>query len=606
LNKTLILAVATMMALFFAAQIAERHQAVESCACDQAITKISAIQGSGEKSPLVGKTVTVSAVVTGDYQAVGELDGFFVQEEDHDADSDPNTSEGIFVYDNAVDHDVRVGDLVCVTGAVAEYKGLTEIKNVSQVAVCKTAALPRAVAVSLPMSDTSDFESVEGMRVVFTQTLTVSDTYGLGRYGEVTLSNGRLFSPTEGAAPGAPAQAAMRANVLNRILLDDGSSGQNPDHIIYPTPGLSAVNPLRCGDTVHDLRGIMTYSYDSYCIEPCLGTSSPEFIRTNPRPTSPPTVGGSLRVATINADNYFNGDGCGGGFPTTRGAAKLVDFERQRDKLIKVLVGLDADIIGIAEIENDGYGPTSAIHDLVSGMNAAAPVGTSYAYIDPVVAMGTDEITVGLVYRLQTVSPKGDAAALPMGELPELSRPPLAQTFVDRQSGAELTVVVDHLKSKSTSSAHGPDRDQGEGQGCWNRNRTEAATALMTWLETDPTGAHSANVLIIGDLNSYTYEDPIAVIASDGYTDLIPHFSERPSYTYIYQGESGALDHALASSALLPHVTGAAVWHIDADEAAALGYTSAYKSSEQVESLYRNDPYRASDHDPIVIGLDLE
>jgi predicted extracellular nuclease len=604
LNKTLIVALAAALALLLVSQLLPPQHQVATCPCTGEITKIHDIQGSGEKSPLAGKTVTVEAVVTGDFDETGGLGGFFLQEEDRDADSDPDTSEGIFVYATTSTTNVEMGNLVCLTGTVTEYKGLTEIKNVTEIEVCGSTDLPSSVSITLPVRSDVALKQAEGMRVVLPQKLTVTDTYGLGCYGEITLSNGRLFNPTEVAAPGEPAQAVMARNALNRIVLDDGSAAQNPDPIIYPTGGLTASRPLRDGDTVIGVQGVLTYSYGEYLVEP---TAMPTFISTNLREPTALAVEANLRVASFNLENYFNGDGCGEGFPTARGAATLTDFERQRDKLVKALVGLKADIIGLMEIENDGFGPQSALYDIVRGMNAAAPIGTSYAFVAPSVdQLGTDEITVALVYCTQTVKPVGNPATMLMSDLPEMSRPPLAQTFVERATGAELTVVANHFKSKSTSSAHGPDRDQGDGQGCWNRNRTQAASALLTWLATDPTGADDPDVLIIGDLNSYTHEDPITTLTDGGYTDLMSHFSKGPEYTYVYMGEAGALDHALGSATLVSQVKGVVVWHIDADEAPVLGYSSSYKSKEQVEWLYRNDPYRASDHDPLIIGIDLK
>jgi len=601
LNRILIVALAAALALLLVTQLLPQKHETVPCPCAGTITKIHDIQGSDDKSPLVGKAVTVEAVVIGNFDRLG---GFFLQEEDRDADSDPNTSEGVFVYATNATVNVERGDLVCVTGTVTEYEGLTEIKNVTEIDVCESVALPTAVSITLPIKSESALESAEGMRVLLPQKLTVTDTYGLGRYGEITLSNGRLFSPTEVAAPGEPAQAVMARNALNRIVLDDGSAAQNPNPIIYPAPGLTARHSLRAGDTAIGVQGILTYSYGEYMVEP---TAMPTFLSTNPRQLTAPTVNGNLRVASFNVQNYFNGDGCGEGFPTARGAATLTDFERQRDKLVKALVGLNADIIGLMEIENDGFGPQSAIYDIVRGMNAAAPIGTSYAFVSPSVdQLGTDAITVALVYRTQSVKTVGDSATMPMSDLPEMNRPPLAQTFVDKTNGAELTIVANHFKSKSTSSAHGPDRDQGDGQGCWNRNRTQAASALLTWLATNPTASDDPDVLIIGDLNCYTREDPITTLAAGGYTDVMSHFSKGPEYTYVYKAEAGALDHVLASSTLLAQVRGATVWHIDADEPSVLGYSSSYKSKEQVESLYRNDPYRASDHDPIIIGIDLK
>ena len=568
------------------------------CTCGGAITRIHAIQGTGEVSPLVNKQVTVSAVVVGSFPG---LNGFFVEEENSDADSNPATSEGLFVYDPAAVRTVNRGTRVCVTGTVTESYGMTELRHVTQLRVCGPAPLPTPVTITLPLPAPDALKQVEGMRVFLPQRLTVADTYQLGRYGEVTLSNGRLFSPTEIAAPGKAATAVRVHNAHDRIVLDDGSAVENPDPIIYPAPALTATNTLRDGDMVTGLHGVITYEYGAYLVEP---TVVPQFIFTNPRPADPPTVGGSLRVASFNVENYFNGDGCGTGFPTARGARSLVDFERQQDKLVKALVGLHADVIGLAEIENDGYGPGSAIHSLVAGMNAAAPIGTSYDYVRfSGNQLGTDAITCAIVYRTQTVAPVGKAATDP--NFPALNRPPLAQTFVQKKTGAEFTVVMNHFKSKLPRGAAGLDADQGDGQGAWNHTRTAAAQELLTWLATDPTGSKDPDILILGDLNAYTHEDPVTTITAAGYTDLVYKFNDR-DYTYVYKGEAGCLDHAFASSSLAGQVTGAAVWHIDADEPPILGYKTAYKAADQVTSLYRNDPYRSSDHDPIIVGLNLK
>jgi uncharacterized protein len=573
------------------------------CPCPHDPTPIHAIQGAGATSPLVGKTVTVQGVVTGDFQGRFRLGGFFVESAAADADANPKTSEGLFVYTSRTPVSVKPGDVVCVTGTVAESRGLTELRSVSTVQTCGTAPEPAPIVIRLPLSKGETLEPLEGMRVAFSQTLTVSDTYDLGRYGEVTLSNGRLFVPTQIAAPGKDAVAIAAQNARDQVVLDDGSSVENPDPIVYPAPGLTARHTLRCGDTVQDLQGIISQGVSGYLIEP---TSTPAFAPTNPRTPEPSPVGGTLRIATFNVENYFNGDGCGSGFPTSRGAFTADDFQRQRDKLIKAIVAMAPDIIGLEEIENNGYYATGALHDLVAGLNAAAPIGTTYAYIAPNRdKLGDDEIAVALVYRVESVSPVGQAVSISQALFPENDRLPLAQTFRDLANGKELTIVVNHLKAKSSSGAIGANADQNDGQGAWNPNRVEAVKALLTWLATDPTGTNCPNVLIVGDMNAYTREDPITALTAAGYTDLVSAFDGPEAYTYVYQGEAGCLDHALASAALLPKVTGATIWHIDADEPPVLGYASQYKASDQVDRLYLNDPYRSSDHDPIVIGVDL-
>lgn len=574
-----------------------------TCACASVPTPIHAVQGTAAMSPMIGKIVTVRGVVIGDFQGSNRLGGFFVEAPRADADSNPATSEGLYISTSGAPADVAQGDLVCVTGTVAERGGLTELRDVSAIQTCGTVALPPPVMLALPLTKDESLEAVEGMRVEIPETLTVSDVYSLGRYGEVTLSNGRLMIPTQVASPGKVATIVAAENTRNQIVLDDGSSVENPDPIIYPAAQLTATHTLRCGDTVQDLCGVIDQGSSGYRIEP---TASPVFLPTNPRTPAPDAVGGTLRIATFNLENYFNGDGCGSGFPTTRGALTAADFARQRDKLVKAIIAMAPDILGLEEVENDGYYANSSLHDLVAGLNAAAPIGTSYAYVAPNRdALGDDQIAVALVYRVQTVLPVGPAVTVSQAVFPENNRLPLAQTFRDRASGEEVTVVVNHLKAKSSSGAIGENADQNDGQGAWNQSRVQAVKALLTWLATDPTGTSTPNTVILGDMNAYTREDPIATLAAAGYTDLVESYGGRDSYTYVYEAEAGCLDHALASAALLAKVTGATVWHINADEPPALGYATQYKAPDQVDRLYRNDPYRSSDHDPILIGLNL-
>lgn len=566
---------------------------------------IHEVQGSASASPLVGSLVTIQGVVTADFQGTGSFSGFYVQEEDADADTDASTSEGIFVYSTATD--VNVGDLVTVTATVAEYYNLTELTGATITVVSSGNPLPAITDISLPLTATDTLEAFEGMRVRLPQTLTVTEHYNMARYGEVWLATDRLMQPTNVAAPGAEALAVQAANDLSRILIDDGSSVQNPDPVVYPAPGLSAFNTLRVGDSVAGVVGVLDYSFSTYRVQP---TEVPSFVASNPRATAP-DVAGELRVASFNVLNYFNGDGVGGGFPTSRGADTAEEFARQRAKIVAAITSMDADIIGLMEIENDGYAATSAIQDLVNGLNAAAPAGTTYAFINPGVSViGTDEIAVGLIYRSETVAPLGNAALLTSAVDPRfvdtLNRPALAQSFTETATGAALTVVVNHLKSKGSDCADVADPDTGDGQGNCNITRTNAALALVDWLATDPTGAGDTDFLVIGDMNAYAKEDPITAFVNGGFIDSIDAFiGSDAGYSYVFDGQSGYLDHALASADLFAQIAGVTEWHINADEPRALDYNVEFKSTGQVSSFYNDDAYRSSDHDPVVVGLNL-
>ncbi|HBN9564169.1 ExeM/NucH family extracellular endonuclease [Pseudomonas aeruginosa] len=568
---------------------------------------IHEVQGAGAESPLVNQRVAIEGVVVGDFQNASELKGFYVQQEDATVDGDPATSEGIFVYDGGNGSDVKLGDRVRVTGQVREFNGLTELVGPLQVSVLASGvALPTPAGISLPLASADALERYEGMRVQLRQTLTVNEVYNLGRYGEVLLSSGgRQMTPTNVVAPGEQAKAMQARNDLDRILLDDGRSGQNPDPIRYPAPELSAYNSLRVGDRTSAIDGVLDYSAGSYRIQPL---QTPTFEAANPRPAQP-AVEGRLRVASFNVLNYFNGDGKGGGFPTSRGANTAEEFQRQKAKIVAAILASKADIVGLMEIENDGYCEFSAIADLVNGLNASLPQGQRYAFVNPNRAkLGSDEIAVGLIYRGDKVRTYRSAAVLDSSVNPEFddtrNRPTLAQTFQEINGGERLTIAVNHLKSKG--SACDGDPDTGDGQGNCNLTRARAAQALVDWLAGDPTGAKEPDRLIIGDLNSYAKEDPVNVIRSAGYTDLVARQAGAgKGYSYVFSGQSGYLDHALANASLARQVRGAVEWHINADEPRVLDYNVEFKTPRQQDSLYNAEPYRASDHDPVVIGIDL-
>lgn len=557
------------------------------------VTKIHTIQGNGAVSPQVGRIHTIEGVVVGDFQKSTQLDGFFVQEEDQDADEDPTTSEGIFVYAPEGD-DVNIGDVVRMTGEVTEFYGSTQLYKIRKLKVIRKAAiLPAATQISLPLKNFDFFERYESMLVSFSQILTVTDTYNLGRYGQITLSSGgRLMTPTQVTKPGAALNALQVANDLNRIILDDGSKTLYPNPIMHPSPGLNALNTLRIGDTVTELTGVLHYSFEHYRLHP---TISPIFATKNPRPTVPPSVEGTLRVAGFNLFNYFTT--INNGKNGARGANSQREFVRQRQKLISALVTIDAHILGIVELENNA---TTAIKNLVEGLNEAT--GTEeYAYIHTG-KLGSDRIRVALLYQPGFVTPVGKYMTDPNKVF---HRSPLAQTFEDT-SGERLTVVINHFKSKRKEDASGADLDQKDGQAWYNHTRTLQAAQLLSFINTVVFPASGdPDVLILGDLNAYAREDPITHLENAGYTNLINHFVNAEAYSFVFFGQSGSLTYTLASSSLIPQVTGAAVWHINADEPRILDYNEEHKSPEQLGRLYAPDPYRSSDHDPLLLGFRL-
>jgi len=583
---------------------------VPSPSCGDPVTRIHVIQGNGGASPEEGNVHAIEGVVVADYQYPGGgINGFFVQEDDANVDDDPMTSEGILVYDGySPIVDVNVDDVVRVVGTVSEYGGMTELSSISSVEICPAVGIASPATPTMPVDSVDDWEWYEGMSVNFTQTLYVTEHYYLGRYGEISLSvNDRLSNPTQVITPGLDANTLQDLNDRSQIVLDDAITSQNPDPIIYPSPELSATNTLRGGDSVAELTGVMYHAYGLYLVEP---VGSITFTHDNPRPMAPDLVGGSLQVASFNVLNYFStiddgvNDICGPSQDMEcRGADSASEFTRQRDKIINAIVTMDADIVGLMEIEN--HVTDAAVDNLIDGLNTIAGAGT-YAKVASG-SIGTDAIKVALIYQPANATPVGSYAVLDdsfdANYQDDYNRPALAQTFADA-NGGRVTVVVNHLKSKGSDCNAIGDPDTGDGQGNCNLTRTTAANILLNWLATDPTDSGSYNFLIIGDLNSYAMEDPIVALETGGFTNLYRAFSEY-DYSYVFDGQWGTLDYSLASAALLPDITGATAWHINSDEPGVLDYNEEYKSTHQLTSLYAPDQYRASDHDPIIVGLDL-
>lgn len=594
---------------------------------DPAITRVSVIQGVGDSSPMVGSNITVSGIVSGDFQDNDtndqqNLSGFFLQ--DMSPDSDTNTSNGIFVFDGSTPATaVRVGDIVQVAGEVLEYFGETQIRarsvtvtgsgSVSPVDI----ALPNDITTDSDGNDIADLERYEGMLVRFPEVLTVVSLYELERFGEVLLAgNGRNFQFTNQNRPDVLGYAEyLRAFLSLQIVLDDGLSLQNsaPIRYLYPDSFPSSGRSIRIGDTVSGLSGNIRYSRGSgssgqegYRLVPQF---EPVFASGNPREEMPPQVGGELRVATFNALNFFTTldagqNNCGpGGDGNCRGADSIEEFTRQRVKILNALTILDADIVGLIELENN---PDESIASIVNGLNNLAG-SLVWSYIDTGV-VGTDAIRVALIYKTASVSPLGAHAILDASVdarfLDKSNRPILLQSFEQRSNRAKFSVAIGHLKSKGSSCGSFGDPDLGDGQEDCNITRTKAVQALVDWLAVDPTAVGDPDYLVMGDLNANFEEDPLTELAAAGYVNMLKLHVGPTAYSFRYRGRSEMLDQIFASSSLLDQVAGAAEWHINSDEPRVLDYNLEFGRDPDLFDL--DSPFRASDHDPLVIGLSLE
>ncbi len=600
---------------------------------------IAQIQGTGAASTLAGQTVTTSGVVTAAYPS-GGFNGFVIQTPGTGGalDASHTASDALFVYSAATAGSVRVGQTVQVTGQVSEYQGLTELTVASAdgLRVLPDAAPVTPATVAWPADDAAR-EALESMLVAPQGDFTVTNTYTTNRYAEVGLAAGTtpLRQPTDAAAPGSDEAAAVEADDAARgVVLDDGASTDflTAANSSLTPPYLSLTDPVRVGAPVHFAEPVIVdYRNNTWKLNPTRPLVAGDGLPVsfdNTRTNAPEAVGGDLRVATFNVLNYFTTlgadvagctayedregnpvavDSCPGNGP--RGAWDSANLQRQQSKIVAAINALDADVVGLLEIENSaalGEQADEALATLVDALNDDAGAGT-WAYVPssadlPDVSL-QDVITNAIIYRPAAVERVGEARALGTqsadGQAFANAREPIGQEFAPAGGGEPFFVAVNHLKSKGSAGPWPGDADAGDGQGSSTESRVRQATALRDWVGavTEPDEA----VALIGDFNSYTREDPLQVLYDAGYTDAATHFSgDAPQFSYSYQGLSGSLDHVLLNDAALTRATGADVWEINAEESIALQY-SRYNYSGTL--FYAPDVYASSDHDPVVVGL---
>jgi len=622
---------------------------------DALLSFIHDVQGNGASTPIPGATVSVEGVVIGDYQATTQLSGFFLEEEDADHDADPATSEGIFVFCNLCPTAVVEGQRVQVTGTVSEFFNATEITASTAGAVVVTDAGNNLAQVTpapidLPVVGAVDtfYEAREGMKVTFVDPLTVSEYFELARFGQIELfEGGRPRQFTEVNAPSVSGYTAhLAALATRRVILDDDDNTQNVSlldangsQFIYPpvanggfSVGTQGVDFFRGGDIVNGLTGVLDWSFagvsgtDAWRIRPT-AANPVTFTVANPRPAAPPAVGGAIQAVGMNLLNYFttidttagNTGPCGpSGTLDCRGADSVAELNRQRERAALVICTLDADVYGFGELENTA---SASITDLLGAVNTLCGGAHPYAFVNTGGALGDDAIRVQLIYRTGILSPVG----APLSDLDAIhSRPPTAQTFdvVDATNpafGKRFTVVANHFKSKGSSAGLPGDDDIGDGAGASNATRTAQATRLLSWINsTVVPAAGDPDVLLLGDFNSYAAETPVTTITGGGYTDLETALLGSASYSYLFDGQLGHLDYAFSSSTLTPQVSGVGPWHINADEADLLDYNDEIRDTGEAAFEEKPDgstrvpprvlfqpasPYRASDHDPVLVGL---
>ncbi|MBO0842880.1 MAG: ExeM/NucH family extracellular endonuclease, partial [Nocardioides sp.] len=307
------------------------------------------------------------------------------------------------------------------------------------------------------------------------------------------------------------------------------------------------------------------------------------------------------------AGNHIGDNVCEGpnGEPGPRGAATAESLARQQAKIVRAINGLGASVVSLEELENStwfGKDRDYAIGKLVAALNDAAGAGT-WAYAPSPAAADLppldeqDVIRTGFIYKPADIALVGTSHVLADqsgegGAFAE-AREPLAQAFQARSGGDPFLVVVNHFKSKGSGD------DDGTGQGLSNQARVAQAHALLTFASAQEAAAGTDKVFFTGDFNAYSKEDPVQVIEDAGFHELNGELNGGEA-TYSFDGMEGSLDHVFANSAARAWVSGVDVWQINAQEQVGFEY-SRYNYNATI--LYGDDVFRASDHNPEIVGL---
>jgi predicted extracellular nuclease len=542
------------------------------------VTPICQLQGTSVNTPYAGQTVTTTGIITTIHLGNNSIGGYFI--EDPTCDSDPLTSNGLFVYQpNATG--LSVGQRVQVTGNMLEYQGLTELSATSPAQVLGTGTVT-PTDLTLPVPFMVFFERYEGMLVRIPGDLVVTDVSDWAQYGQVTLAPDRLMTPTEVVDPNdavasgtttlgmgnvAAVTAQDELNMRSALILDDGRTGSYP----FPPPMIGAEGTLRSGSTVTNLTAVLSYGYNAYRLQPA-GTIPLVHALRPPLPA----VGGQLRVASLNVLNYWTTLG-------QWGASNSAELGRQRTKLVSALSALDADVLVLHELQANTVAPA----DLMAALNAV--VGSPYTAVPETYTSGGTKSVMW--YRAATVTPCTPLYTL---NTTLYQRPHYTQGFLVNATGGRVLVSGMHLRSKICGGGSQDDQDLGDGQGCFNGTRRDQVDLLLqSWGDIRQVTGIDAQV-VLGDMNAYSQEDPVDLLRGNGFNDLLP----AGSYSYFYNGTYGTLDHAFGTQALVDAMTSSAIWPINSDEPPALSYADGNLA------LYQPNAFRCSDHDPVLVGLD--
>ncbi|MCU8557580.1 ExeM/NucH family extracellular endonuclease [Vibrio vulnificus] len=674
---------------------------------------IGEVQGEGYSSPLIesGYTSKDEYLVTGVVSAVATslVKGFYLY--DDNADGNVKTSDGVFVKTSGAVSKDMIGQQICVRAKVNEDYGMTTLLPTGNIWEVKNSTPVEVTPVKLERIDSDDdtfrstLERLEAMPVVLVEDMdaaegnqdmrvsrTFSFDYSAKRNNMVIAYKRPNPQPNQDHVAGSDAAKAQTAqNKDYRIVVESDEKPANGKIPYYPEFASDPHNNyIRINDSVVGMTGVLHYSYNEFRLIPTANVTKANFVHNTPRTSSPVIKesygddGFTIKVATQNVLNYFNSPygGHDNQFGDNRGAESQQEFERQQAKIVEAIYGLDADIVGLMEVENNGFGDFSAIRELLEAINAKyykenykdrfarESIHNRYVFVgfdkngdqvlDQFDTIGSDAITTGIIYRPSKVSviagkvipmPWQDAPMIvdadgkPVvdgkGELAEsgknYQRNTVAATFRVLNTGKQLTVSVNHLKSKGSTCWDdyvGTKAVDDDAQGSCENFRVASTYHL---------GQEMAKIggdqIVLGDMNSYAHEDPMLVLTSNptkkalkaadyikvgnkwqfngeqgpvitqtfGFINAVDYKTPagETSWSYSYNDEVGSLDHLLITSSLKSRLVDAVDWHINAPESTLFDYSNKYKGGDSNEAnpFYKADAFRSSDHDSALVTI---
>jgi predicted extracellular nuclease len=508
---------------------------------------IWAIQGANEASPYKLETLTTSGIVIGVFPDLG---GLWIQS--RNPDGDPSTSDGLFIACGETLPSVENGDLIQAAGVVREIAAQTQlaVDDCGQLQrLASGLPLPDAQALDPPAGDDASrnyFEALEGMLVAVDEPALVIGPSS--RYGEtfVLLEKWGIQRLYRGDPTGAV------------ITIDDGSEAVFEDRT-----GMTSA--LAVGDQVTSALGPLAYTFGTYKIEPIqvpVSTSQP----LPELPQGPSPAGNQFSLMTWNVENLFD---ILAPHPSSPPRPRKAEYEQHLEKIARTILAAGApSIIALQEVENLGILQDLTELELLRSF-------TYQAYL----LEGTDSrgIDVGYLVR-QDLLEVLDLRQLPAPE-GLTSRPPLALHVRFNTAGQELVLFNNHFLSLSAGEAATLPRRTA--QAAWNASLVEAQ------MEAEP----GAWVGVLGDLNSFFEDAPIASLRAAGLRHVFDALPAQERYTYVFQGVSQTLDHILISEGMWDALVEVVVLHMDADYPPPIPGDPA--------------PWRKSDHDPVIALFNL-